>query len=215
MPPRLHTGGRFRAWLGRRLGDEAAGDRLWRRILHGAGALVLAYRPLPTDFFVVMPKEDVLLLVLGAVLLLELLRHAAGLSLPTIRPYEERRIASFAVFAISLVAAVLLFPWPIAAAVVLGVAIVDPVAGELRLRNARPAAQWGVPIAAYAALATLGSVGLGGWPLAPGLALSAVAACVAIAVEGPKYRWADDDLLMTFVPALFLYAVGVGLLGLP
>ncbi len=214
MPPRLHTGGRFRAWLGRRFGDEALGDRAWRRILHGLGALVLVYEPLPTDFFVVVPKEAVLLAALAAVLALEVLRHAAGLSLPTIRPYEERRIASFAFFAVSLVGAVLLFPLPIAAAVVLGVALVDPVAGELRLRKARATVQWGLPTVLYAGLAVVGLVGLGGWPLLPGAALALVAAAIGVAVERPTYRWLDDDLVMTFVPAVVLLVLGTGLLRL-
>lgn len=215
MPPRLHTGGRFRAWLGRRVGDENVGDRAWRRILHGLGALVLVYYVLPNGFFVVAPKELVLLGVLGLVLLLELLRHLIGLSLPTLRPYEEHRVASFAYFAVALVAAVLLFPLPIGAAVVLGVALVDPVAGETRLRRSSVAVGWGLPIVLYVALAFVGLNTIGRWPLGASLLLAVPAALVAVAVERPRYRWIDDDLLMTFVPAVLLYGLGVLVLGLP
>jgi dolichol kinase len=216
MPPRLHTGGRFRAWLGRRLGgDEELGDRAWRRIIHGAGALVLAYYLVPTDFFVVAPKEYVLLAVLGVALLLELLRHVAGLQLPTIRPYEEHRVASFVFYAVALAGAILLFPLPIAAAVILGVAWVDPLVGELRLRGARGAYLWGVPVVAYFLLAVVGMAVLGGWPLVDTLGLAVLAALLGVASERPKLPWLDDDLAMTFVPALALYGVGVVWLGLP
>ncbi len=215
MPPRLHTGGRFRAWLGRRLGgDDELGDRAWRRILHGVGALVLVYYLVPTDFFVIAPKVDILLAVLFVAILLEVLRHAAGLQLPTIRPYEEHRVASFIFYAIALAGVILLFPVPIAAAVILGVAIVDPAAGELRQRKVSDAVMWTVPIVVYIPLAWVGMVGPGGWPPLPCLGLSVLAAALAVAAERPKVNWFDDDLTMAFVPALALYAVGVIVLGL-
>ena len=154
---RLHTGGRFRTWLGARFGgDLALGDRLWRRILHGLGAAALIYYVLPTDFFIVLPKVDVLLLALAAVLVLEGLRHAIGLEIPTIREYEREWIGSFAVFATAIVAVILIFPEPIAAAVVLGTALVDPLAGELRLRHGSRAVELGVPFVAYSLLAFAG-----------------------------------------------------------
>lgn len=213
---KLHRGGRFRRWLGARFGgDEVLGDRIWRRLLHLLGAGALVYYPLPTMFFVVLPKVDVLLAALGAVLLLEVLRHTVGLELPTIRPYEAHRVGSYAVYAVALVGAVLIFPVPIASAVVLGTAIVDPLAGEVRtverLRRLYPV----VPLAAYAALAFVGLRVLGGWPVVAAAGLAVLAAPVAIAVEYPKIPWSDDDLAMTFVPALVLYAVGVVVLGLP
>lgn len=215
MALRLHRDGRFRRWLGARFGgDEVLGDRLWRRALHGVGAAVLLYYPLPTDFFVVLPKEEVLLLALGVVLLLEVLRHAVGLELPTIRPYEAGRVASFVFYAVALAGVVLVFPAPVAAATVLGTALVDPLAGELResrrFRRGYPV----VPLVAYFGLAYVGLALVGGWPAGPSLGLAALAAPIAIAVEWPKIPWVDDDLAMTFVPALALYAVGTVVLGL-
>ncbi len=210
MPPRLHSGGRFRAWLGRSLtGDPAAGDRLWRRILHTLGALVLVYYLFPTDFFVIAPKAYILLGVLGFVLLLEVLRHAAGLELPTLRAYEQHRVGSYVFFSVALAGAVLLFPIPIACAVVLGVALVDPIAGELRDLHVGPAWGWALPVSAYFGLAVVGMYLLGGWPLSDALALAAVAAPIAVAVERPKLAWLDDDLAMAFVPGLVLYALAI------
>jgi hypothetical protein len=210
MNPRLHRRGRFRRWLGARFGkDEVWGDRLWRRIVHTLGAAVLLYYAVPVDFFVIAPKAEVLLAVLVAVLVLEGLRHSVGLELPTIRPYEQHRIASFVFYAIALAGVVLLFPLPIAAAAVLGTALVDPIAGGLReserWRRLYPA----VPFAVYIVLAFAGLSGIGGWPALRSLPLALLAAVVGLAAEYPKIPWIDDDLAMTFAPALVLYAVGV------
>ncbi len=216
MAIRLHRGGRFRRWLGARLGgDEALGDRVWRRVLHGLVAAVLIYYVLPDGFFVVAPKRTVLLAALAAVLGLELLRHTGLLELPTIRAYERARVGSYAFYALAVVGAVLLFPEPIGAAVVLGTAIVDPVAGELRASGrARRAYPVGA-VAVYYVLALIGLAGVGRWPLADSALLAAVAAPVAVAAEWPTINWLDDDLAMTFAPALVLYGLGVVALGLP
>jgi hypothetical protein len=216
MALRLHRHGRFRSWLGARFGhDEVWGDRLWRRIVHTVGALVLLYYVVPENFFVVVPKEYVLLAALAAALVLEGLRHAAGLELPTIRPYEEHRIASFVFYAIALAGAILLFPLPIAVAVVLGTALVDPLAGGLRESERRRRLYPVLPFVLYAVLAFAGLGPIGGWPWLPAVPLALTAAVVGLAAEYPKIPWVDDDLAMTFAPALVLYGLGVFVLQLP
>jgi dolichol kinase len=213
---RLHTGGRFRTWLGARFGgDLALGDRIWRRILHGLGAVALVYYVLPNDFFLIAPKLEVLLAALAVVLVLEALRHTAGLELPTIRDYEREWVGSFAVFATAIVVVILIFPEPIAAAVVLGTALVDPLAGELRRRQGSRAVELGVPFLAYSALAWAGLAAFGRWPLVESAGLAVLAGAIAVAVERPKVWWFDDDLAMTLVPAVALYLAGVVGLGLP
>jgi hypothetical protein len=216
MDLRLHRHGRFRAWLGARFGRDAAwGDRLWRRLVHLLGAAILVYYLIPTDFFVVAPKEYVLLAALAVVFVLEGLRHAAGLELPTIRPFEAHRVASFAFYATALVGAILLAPVPIACAVILGTALVDPLAGGLRdsdrYRRLYPALPFGV----YTVLAYFGLVTLGGWPWVASIPLAVLAAAVGLAAEYPTMTWLDDDLAMTAAPAVALYVVGVIALGLP
>lgn len=216
MELRLHRGGKFRTWLGTRLGgDFALGDRVWRRTLHVVAAVALVYYALPNGFFLVAPKEYVLLAALAAVLVVEVLRHAVGLELPTIRPYEVGRVGSFAVFGTAIVIAILFFPLPIACAVVLGTAIADPLAGELRIHARYRRAAVLAPFGVYAILAFLGLAILGRWPGAPSAGLALLAAAIAIAVEHPKVWWYDDDFAMTLVPALVLYGVAVLLLGLP
>jgi hypothetical protein len=215
-PLRLHQGGEFRRRLAAAFGrEESEADELWRRIIHGAGAFVLLYDVLPSNFFVVVPKVVVLLAALAAVLVLEVLRLGLGAELPTIRGYEARRPASYVFYAVALAGAVLFLPPPLAAAVVLGTAFVDPLAGELRRsdRWRRPGPF--VAFAAYTVLAA-GALGLvGRWPWAGAVGLGALAAAVAVVVERWRFRWLDDDLTMTVAPALVLYGLGVVVLGLP
>ncbi|MGP8078514.1 MAG: hypothetical protein ACLQD8_08640 [Thermoplasmata archaeon] len=216
MRLRLHRGGKFRRWLGARLGgDEALGDRVWRRVLHGIVALVLVYYALPDGIFVVAPKRTILLLALAVILSLELFRHAGVLELPTIRPYESGRLGSYAFYALAVVGAIVLFPEPIAAAVVLGTALIDPFAGELRSRPSIARAYPGAALAAYWDLAFVGLALIGRWPVLDSAGLALLAAPIALAAEWPTISWLDDDLAMTFVPALALYLVGVVALGLP
>ena len=216
MAVRLHRGGKFRGWLGARLGgDFELGDRAWRRILHAIGAVVLIYYPIPNDFFLVAPKEYILLAALAAIYLLEALRHLVGLQLPTIRPYEEgNRIGSFAIFGTAIVIAILVFPVPIACAVVLGTALVDPLAGEMRRNPKFRGWDIAVPFVTYWGLAIVGLAFMGRWPLEPSIGLAAIAGALAVVVERPKVWWYDDDFGMALAPAVALYVIGVGALGL-
>ena len=208
MSLRLHRGGKFRGWVGTRLGGDAElGDRAWRRFLHLTGVAVLFYFVIPRNLFVYFSTEVVLLLALELVLVLEFLRHVAGLELPTIRPYESDRIGSYTFYAIALVIAVIAFPVPIAVMVVLGTALVDPLIGELRRipegRKFYPTA----PIAVYAALGLATLLIVGRWSL-PGAILGALLAAVSgVATEYPKYTVLDDDLAMTVVPGALLLGV--------
>ena len=214
-PLRLHGGGEFRRRLAVAFGrPEAAGDVVWRRLVHASGALILVYYLFPVDFFVVLPKEDVLLLALAAGFVLEVLRLRAGVELPAIRAYELRRPASYLFYAVGLVIAVLLFPEGIAAAVVLGTALVDPLAGELR--SDPRFRRWSLagPLGAYVALAATSLAVVGRWPLGFAVALGVAAAVAAVGVERWRFRWLDDDLTMTVVPALLLLGAAVAF-GLP
>ena len=205
MPWTFLTGGGWRRWLGARLGgDFDLGDRAWRRILHMVGAAVLLYYVLPPHLVPGVTIEQVLLIGLGLVLVLELLRWVAGLELPTIRAYERARVASYVFYAVALVAAVLLFPRPVAFVVVLGTAFVDPLIGELRLSPRwRSTYPW-FPGVVYVLLGA-GALILGlHWPPFAAVTWAGIGAVVALVVERPKIPGLDDDLAMTLVPALVL-----------
>jgi hypothetical protein len=205
---RLHRGGRTRTWLGARFGGGyELGDRLYRRLLHCLGALAVLYLILPSGVFVVVPTEVVLLAALEMILVLEFLRHVRGLEMPTIRPYEKDRIASYVWYAIALTGALLLFPRPVAAAVIVGTALVDPLLGELRLRATTPVGSLGPGVAIYAVVAGVAFAVFGGWRGMPLVGFAVLAAIIAVAVEWPTWGTVDDDLAMTLVPGAVLAAI--------
>jgi hypothetical protein len=206
MHVRLHSGGRWRTWLGARFGGgPELGDRIWRRILHFVGAAVLVYYLLPPRFFLVLSNEYALLLALAAVLGMEALRLRAGLELPTIRPWERHRVASYAYFAVALVVAVLAFPKAIAVAVVIGTAFVDPLIGELRLRSDIGRRWlWGIPFVAFGLITWDALIGVGHWGVAPAFLAAAVAGAIGTAVERPKLPYYDDDMAMVLAPGIAL-----------
>ncbi|MCI4368011.1 MAG: hypothetical protein L3K09_00390 [Thermoplasmata archaeon] len=216
MPARLHTGGRYRRWLGEHLaGDPELGDRLWRRLMHCAGALVLVYFLLPVGFFRVVSNEVVLFAALAVVLSLEGLRHVAHLEIPTVLPRERDKVASFAFYAIALVATVVLFDRPVATFAVIGAAFLDPVIGEMR-RSARwRPAYPALPLAAYGAIAFAALLFVGRFSAPGAIVLAVPAAVVAILAEGPRMGRLDDDLAMTIAPALFAAAMLFLFPGLP
>ncbi|MHB8351166.1 MAG: hypothetical protein ACYDFT_00480 [Thermoplasmata archaeon] len=208
MPLRLHRGGILRRWIGARLGgDFELGDRVLRRGLHAFAAIALVYYLLPTPLLPGVSNALLLLVVLGAVLGIEAGRHLIGIEVPTLRDVESRRVASYAYFAVAIVAALLLFPRPIASVVIVGTAFVDPLLGELRLGGQggrwMPLGPW----ALYGGLAVLILRVLTGWPLPEVILLGLAAATGAIAAEMAKNQYLDDDLLMTLVPALVLYVL--------
>jgi hypothetical protein len=213
---RLHTGGKFRSWLGRRFGGDAElGDRVWRRILHGLGVLVLLYYILPARFFILLTTEEVLLVALLTILALEALRLFAGLEMPTIREYERRRMASYAFYAIALSVTVLVFPPVIGVVVVLGVAFVDPLIGELRRRPGLAWSHWLVPIVVYIGLATAALVLAFAWDPVAAFEIGVLLAVVAVAVERPRIQFLDDDIAMTLVPAVLFALILYVVPGLP
>jgi len=87
--------------------------------------------------------------------------------------------------------------------------------GELRASGRLRVLYPGVPLAVYIALAFVGLAAIGRWPWDDAVGLAVLAAVVGVAAERPKLAWVDDDLAMTFLPAIALYLVGVVALGLP
>ncbi len=204
----LHRGGRFRAWLGHRLGGDAeVGGRVGRRILHAAGAFTLLYYLFPPHLLGITPNWTIPLAALVAVLTLDGLRLSGRIDVPETRPYERIRLASYSYFGIAIVLSLLLFPEPIAVATILGTAFVDPLIGELR-RSATLRAMYPlVPFAAYFGLATVALAEVGRFPLVMAGFLAALAGALAIAGEYPHWIYLDDDLVMTVLPGIVLWGL--------
>jgi hypothetical protein len=164
----------------------------------------ILYLVVPPGFFRFVSNEVVLLVALELILVVEYLRHVQHWELPTIRPYEQERIASYVYYAVALTAALILFPRPVAAAVILGTAFVDPLLGELRIRSNSRIRSLVPGVVAYAVLAGLAFAVFGGWRGVPLVVLALLAAGIAVLVESPSWGTVDDDLAMTLVPGAVL-----------
>ena len=213
-PMQLHRQGRFRSWLGSRFGGDAAlGGRLGRRFLHAGGALTLIYYAFPPHLLIVIPNWAIPIAALVALLVVDGLRLAGRLEVPEIRPHERVRLASYSYFGIAIMVSLVLFPEPIAFAVILGTAIVDPIIGESRGTPAGAAFYPVLPFVVYFALATVSLVGVGHASLLTASLFAAVAGAVAIASERPQWTYLDDDLMMTVIPGLVLLGLALAFPG--
>lgn len=183
---------------------------VFRRFLHCLMAFAPAYYLLPVDLPILEVRRWILLIVfILAVVLVESIRLLRGWTFFGLRPHERGQIASFVWAAAGVTAALWLFREDVATAAIIGWALVDPLAGELRSRSQRLSVTVVVPLMVYAALA---APALYSWETLslPSVALvSAVGAIVAVAVERQKVRYVDDDFLMVVLPCLAMQLMPV------
>lgn len=136
------------------------------------------------------------LLVLG-----EALRLSLGLTVFGQRAYEARQISAMAWGGVSVTLVFLLAPErglagaAIGLPIVVALALVDPLMGELRRarRSGRLVALVGVAGCAAVWAGAAWQLGTP-WPLVPLMAV------VSVAAEWPSLRWIDDNATMTLVP---------------
>lgn len=176
-------------------------EAILRRIVHLSTPVFLVYYFLPSPLWPGGPSKEVgLLLALIATMVFELVRLLRGFRVPGLRPYESEQISAAAWAAIALTFSFLLFPIELTAPVIFGMALVDPVISMVRRTKWYP---W-LPYALHLAimLAVLGLL----VPLdARWVIASAAASVAAIAAEGVKTSYVDDDSLMIVVPLLVLF----------
>jgi hypothetical protein len=173
---------------------------LIRRLVHLATPLFLVYYFLPDPLWLNgLSKSLGLVLFLFVALAAEAVRLKLSWNIVGMREYESRRMSAAAWTAIGLTFAFLLFPFWLVAPAVMGMAFIDPLIGELRLRksNLYPA----VPTVAYFVLV----FAVLGWlrgPDAVALLAAFFATVLAIAFEKQRWKYFDDDFLMIVVPLL-------------
>jgi hypothetical protein len=171
-----------------------------RRIVHVSAPLFLVYYFLPSPLWEGGPTRQVALLIALAISLgFELLRLVIGFNVPGMRSYERDQISAGAWAAIALTFAFLFFPFELAAPVIVGMAIVDPVIGKVRRTKWYP----GFPYLLHLAimLTVLGAL----VPLDLRTVVAAViTSALALLAEGFKTSYVDDDFLMIVVPLIGL-----------
>jgi dolichol kinase len=182
-----------------RISSDMMGEHWFRRILHLCTPIFLIYYLLPDPIWTDGPqKVQGLFILLGAVFVFEAIRLSTKKTLPGMRHYEEVRLASYAWASTGLAVLFLTTPIEIAAPVVLGMAWVDPLIGELRGRDHPDYPS--VPIAVYFIL-TLASLT---WFFGPDIRvvmISIVISPLAVWVEARRWWRLDDDFTMMVIPA--------------
>lgn len=178
---------------------------MFRRLLHCVMAFAPAYFLLPVDIPVLGVRRWVLLVAfILAVLLVEVVRLLKGWTFFGLRPHERNQIASFVWAAAGVTAALWLFREDVATAAIIGWALVDPLAGELRRKSPRMAVTVAVPIVAYFSIAVTGFLLWGMMPMLTVIVASVAGAATAVAAERQKIRYVDDDFLMVLLACLVM-----------
>jgi hypothetical protein len=182
-------------------------DVIVRRLSHALIALAPLYYAIPEDLPYIGLRRWVLLIAFFvAVSMFEAMRLWKGIMFLGLRPHERDQIASFAWAAAGITIVLWLFPHEIATAALIGMAIVDPLIGELRnSTDARIAVT--VSSGVYLLLGISALLLSGEMSFLFAGALACVGAAVAIASENLEIKHIDDDFLMAVLPAVAMTAL--------
>jgi dolichol kinase len=173
-----------------------------RRLVHCLIALAPLYFLLPDDLPIIGLRRWVLLIAfivgIGA---FDAWRRYKGITFMGLRPHERKGIASFAWAAAGVTFVLWLITQDIATASLVSMALVDPLAGELRGKYGKKSWPVGVSGLAYFVLALTVMALWGDHTMSQSLILATVGAVVAIPSELAKMRYLDDDFTMLVFPA--------------
>ncbi|MDD1771073.1 MAG: hypothetical protein LUO79_08315 [Methanomassiliicoccales archaeon] len=176
-----------------------------RRLVHMCTPLFLVYYWLPEPLWPGgLTKEQGLVILLVIVLALEVIRLRRQWEIIGIRDYEYGRMSAAAWAAIAMVFTFLFFPFQLAAPVLIGMAFVDPLIGELRYHKSKLYPL--LPIIVYFGL-VLGTLSLLIAFDARAIVATILATAAAIYLEKMRWRYLDDDFLMIVPPLLIIAAV--------
>jgi len=179
-------------------------------MVHALIALAPVYYLLPVEIGSTGVRRWMLLvLFLGAMIAFESFRLAKGWKFFGLRPHETKQIASFAWAAAGITATLWLFPMEIASAALVGMAMVDPLAGSLRGARFRDAITLSASCLAYLALALAVLLAAGEHDLLGCFGLALVGTALAIPSEWVDVRHIDDDFLMLVIPAAGMTALSL------
>lgn len=179
-----------------------------RRLVHALIALAPLYYLLPVEIGLFgLRRWMLLVLFLCAIIAFESLRLAKGWRFFGLRPHETKQIASFAWAAAGITATLWLFTMEVATAALVGMALVDPLAGLLRGAGTRDRVTVSSSSAAYFAIAFSALMLVGETDLIGCAATAAVGTALAIPSEWFDVPYVDDDFLMLVIPGLGMTAL--------
>lgn len=175
-----------------------------RRFIHILTGFGPVYYFIPRELLPGLQRETALVILLLGILAFESFRIQTRLKIIGIRPYEYSRLSGFAWAFLGIGTVVLFFPFYIAVPTLVSMALMDPLAGEMRSRGSKRLADVILP-AAFVIFAV--SFMLFGLPIRTIIPLALVGSVISWLSEKVKLKSIDDDYLMSVLPA-------IGILGL-
>lgn len=175
-----------------------------RRSIHVLTGLGSVYYFIPEKLLPWLDRETGLVLVLLVVLAFESVRIQLSLKILGMRPYEYTRLSGFAWAFLGIGTVVLFFPFYIAVPALASMALMDPLAGELRARGATRLPDIILPLSFAIYLVSFVLFHL---PLVTAAPLALAGSLIAWLSERLKFRSIDDDFLMSVLPAVGILAL--------
>ncbi|UCE37827.1 MAG: hypothetical protein JSW00_00860 [Thermoplasmata archaeon] len=175
---------------------------LFRRVFHMTAAGYLVYYLLPDELIPGFYKWHGVLIIMISALIVEGVRLKYGKLFFGLREYEKKRISAFAWFSIGMCIALLFFEMIFVVPVVIGMAVIDPLIGEVRQRKEKlyPV----VPSVIYALIMFLCLLLLSEMSEIWLILFSILGTISAITAERWDLKHIDDDFLMIVIPLLVL-----------
>jgi hypothetical protein len=181
----------------------------YRRMWHTFGAVFVYYYLVPDVWYLNLAKRDVGICLIILIAILEILRikGVIGSSLFFgLKLRERKRMCSYVFFAIGCLTLLTFVPEAITVPCLLAACLGDPLMGEVRRKYGDAKARF---VGFFFILWLFMIIWYRG-PLPIALGISVLGAGIAVAAEGHKAWWFDDDLFMQLLPActiIFVCAV--------
>ncbi len=175
---------------------------LFRRIFHMTAIVYLLYYLLPEELVPGFYKWYGVVIIVFITLIVEGMRIKRGALFFGLRKYEKRRMSAFAWFAIGMGIALLWFKMVFVVPVVIGMAIIDPLIGEIKRKKEElypflPSLIYGLIVFLCLLLISERHIHLK-------ILFTVVATISAISAEHYKSKYIDDDFLMIVIPLFAL-----------
>ncbi len=175
---------------------------IFRRIFHMTAVVYLVYYLIPEELSPGFFKWHGVLIIVFAALIAEMLRLRRAKLVFGMRYYEERRISAYAWFALGMGIALLIFEMKYVVPVVIGMAVIDPLIGEVRRKKKRLYPTF--PSILYGAIMFLSLFILSGMAFIWLLFFTIIGTVSAISAEQWDLKYVDDDFLMLVIPLITL-----------
>jgi len=184
------------------LGGIVESAETFRRIVHMSAIVYLAYYLIPEELFPGFYKWYGVIIIMSCVLIFEAIRLKTGKVFFGMRSHEKKRFSAYAWFAMGMGIALLFFKMQYVIPCVIGMAVIDPLIGEIKRR--KKALYPPLPSLFYGLIMLVGLLLLSNLTLLLILLFTIIGTIFAIFAENWDIKFIDDDFLMLIIPILAL-----------